>query len=176
MAVAQDGWSLFTGKINIICKGCAIEIVEFFVISWNNPGRYLQVSLYVKWWKLWNIPHQVLIIDVVLVSHTNSISIVFHALHARCLMNSIKVEKYQLNFFSYNQLPTQRVRLIAAGACILLAYVAQPFLRSTTSTCQWVGYFHHRNQGLTLSVCHRSSLTTAQIYSSMRRTSWGIFF
>ena len=30
-AVAQDRWSLFADKINMILKGSAIEIAEFFV-------------------------------------------------------------------------------------------------------------------------------------------------
>ena len=32
-AAAQDRWSLFRGKTNMICKGLAIEIVDFASFS-----------------------------------------------------------------------------------------------------------------------------------------------
>ena len=36
-AVAQDRWSLFTGKINMICKDHAIEIIDFLLFSETTP-------------------------------------------------------------------------------------------------------------------------------------------
>ena len=47
-AAAQDRWSLFTGKMNMICKALAIEIAEFFCHLVKQPRFYCIRSLVIK--------------------------------------------------------------------------------------------------------------------------------
>ena len=47
-AVVLDRWSLVTCKINMICKGCAIQKAKFWVLECKNRDRYINTGFVVK--------------------------------------------------------------------------------------------------------------------------------